>query len=396
MAKLIIRLFLLSVYLVGCGSEENNSTAAVPFSQDNQTLTNGEFVWQLPSNIAPPSVPEDNPMSNEKATLGRFLFYDKQLSANASQACADCHQQDKAFSDGQVTAIGSTGIVHPRNSQTLVNTAFNHSLTWNNPKVTSIEQQIVIPLFGSSPVEMGLSEQNKHSVLARFQENPNYINLFNKAFPKESLPVNFNNIIKSIAVFIRTMNGYNSAFDRFQQGEKNALSPSAQRGMTLFMSERLACTQCHGGVNFNQPPDTAIPTGNNNIFQNIGLFNVDNQGGYPLGNQGLIEFTHLKEDMGKFRIPSLRNVELSAPYMHDGSVTTLGDVLDTYSAGGRFVAMGANAGDGRLNPFKNVAIKGFALAEQDKKDLINFLNSLTDKEFINNTAFSNPFLSPQK
>lgn len=396
MAKHMIRLFFLSFYLVGCGSEENISPEAVPLSPNNQTVTHAEFVWQLPSSIVPPSVPEDNPMSNEKATLGRFLFYDKQLSANASQACADCHQQDKAFSDGQVTAIGSTGIVHPRNSQTLVNTAFNHSLTWNNPKVTSIEQQIVIPLFGSSPVEMGLSEQNKHSVLARFQENPNYINLFNKAFPKESVPVNFNNIIKSIAVFIRTMNGYNSAFDRYQQGEKNALSPSAQRGMALFMSERLACTQCHGGTNFNQPSDKLISTGNTHTFQNIGLYNLNSQGDYPAGNQGLIEQTQIKEDMGKFRIPSLRNIELSAPYMHDGSVTTLGDVLDTYSAGGRFVAMGANAGDGSLNPFKNVAIKGFALAEQDKKDLINFLNSLTDKEFINNTAFSNPFLSPQK
>ena len=220
MAKHIIRLFFLSVYLVGCGSEESSITAAVPLSQNNQTVTNAEFVWQLPSNIAPPSVPEDNPMSNEKVTLGRFLFYDKQLSANASQACADCHQQDKTFSDGQVTAIGSTGIVHPRNSQALVNTAFNHSLTWNNPDVTSIEQQIVIPLFGSSPVEMGLSEQNKNSVLARFQESPSYISLFNKAFPDESAPVNFKNIVKSIAVFIRTMNGYNSAFDRFQQGEK--------------------------------------------------------------------------------------------------------------------------------------------------------------------------------
>ncbi len=396
MAKHIIRLFFLSVYLVGCGSEESSITAAVPLSQNNQTVTNAEFVWQLPSNIAPPSVPEDNPMSNEKVTLGRFLFYDKQLSANASQACADCHQQDKTFSDGQVTAIGSTGIVHPRNSQALVNTAFNHSLTWNNPDVTSIEQQIVIPLFGSSPVEMGLSEQNKNSVLARFQESPSYISLFNKAFPDESAPVNFKNIVKSIAVFIRTMNGYNSAFDRFQQGEKNALSPSAQRGMALFLSERLACTQCHSGINFNQPSDTVILIGNNNIFQNIGLFNVDNQGGYPLGNQGLIEFTHLKEDMGKFRIPSLRNIELSAPYMHDGSVATLDDVLDVYSAGGRFVATGEKAGDGRINPFKNVAIKGFSLAEQDKKDMISFLNSLTDKEFINNAAFSNPSLSSQK
>lgn len=396
MVKHIIVWFFLSFHLVGCGSEENNSTTAVLLSQDNQTVTNAEFVWQLPSNIAPPSVPEDNPMSNEKMTLGRFLFYDKQLSANASQACADCHQQDKAFSDGQVTALGSTGILHPRNSQSLVNAAFNHSLTWNNPNVTSIEQQIVIPLFGSSPVEMGLSEQNKKSVLARFQESPSYINLFNKAFSNDSTPVNFKNIVKSIAVFIRTLNSYNSVFDRFQQGEKNALSPSAQRGMTLFMSERLACTQCHGGVNFNQPSDKLNSTGNTHTFQNIGLYNLNNQGDYPSGNQGLIEQTQIKEDMGKFRIPSLRNVELSAPYMHDGSVVTLDDVLDLYSAGGRFVAMGNKAGDGRINPFKNVAIKGFALAEQDKKDLINFLNSLTDQGFINNAAFSNPSLSSQK
>lgn len=392
MEKHIFALFFIVFCISGCGLDQNSSTSSTLISPDNQTIAKAEFVWQLPPNITPPSVPEDNPMSNEKVTLGRFLFYDKQLSANASQACADCHQQDKAFSDGQVTAIGSTGVVHPRNSQSLVNIAFNHSLTWNDPNLTSIEQQIIIPLFGSNPVEMGLSEQNKNSVLARFQVSPNYIGLFNKAFPNENQPVSFNNIVKSMAVFIRTLNSYNSAFDRFQQGEKNALSSSAQRGMTLFLSERLACTQCHSGINFNQPSDAVVSTGNNNNFQNIGLFNVDNQGGYPLSNQGLIEFTQIKDDMGKFRIPSLRNVEFSAPYMHDGSVATLEDVMDVYSAGGRFVATGDNAGDGRTNPFKNIAIKGFALDEQGKKDVINFLKSLSDKEFINKTVFSNPLL----
>ena len=380
--------------LTSCNKDAPNQASSQPI-----VIVNTEkvadyiniFVWALPSTVLPPTVPAENPISNEKVKLGRFLFYDRQLSANSSQACADCHQQKHAFSESKSTAIGSTGQTHPRNSQALVNTAFNETLTWNNPSLHLLEKQITLPLFGKTPVEMGLSDDNKQTVLTRFQQDVIYQKLFTAAYPQETTPINYDNIIQSLASFVRTLNSFESAFDHYQDGNSSALSNSAQRGMTLFFSERLACTQCHGGKNFNDVQDPLFANATNRLFQNIGLFNIDDTGKYPSNNQGLIQFSHQTEDMGKFRVPTLRNIEFSAPYMHDGSFLNLEDVLDFYAAGGRLIDFGENTGDGRLNPFKSPVIKGFALDAQDKKDIVNFLKSLSDVNFITDSNLSKPF-----
>lgn len=386
----LFSIIISSLLLTACNNEQNNHVKAIDEQGQNPTPTTPQFSWDLPAHISPPTTPNDNLISEQKIRLGRFLFYDPRLSVNQTQSCASCHQQAHAFSDENMIAIGSTGEVHPRNSQSLVNTAFNSSLTWNNPTIIDLEQQIAIPLFGQHPIELGINEENRLQVLTRFKQDSNYQKLFESAFPNEPNNINFDNIIKALASFVRILNSYNSPFDRFELGDKTALSNSAQRGMSLFFSERLACSECHNSSNLNQFKNNSSSQVTAN-FHNIGLYNLDGLGKYPNNNIGLIQFTNNPEDMGKFKTPTLRNIEFSAPYMHDGSLATLEDVVDFYAAGGRFIASGELAGDGRVNPFKHPLVKSFALDSQDKKDLVNFLKSLSDNDFLHNPEFSNPF-----
>ncbi|HEX4975818.1 MAG TPA: di-heme enzyme, partial [Pseudomonadales bacterium] len=162
----------------------------------------------------------------------------------------------------------------------------------------------------------------------------------------------------------------------------------------LFFSERTECFHCHGGYNFSDSTVDRSLFFVERPFHNTGLYNVDGQGAYPADNQGLIAATLDPSDMGKFRAPTLRNIALTAPYMHDGSIQTLEEVIDSYGAGGRNITSGPHAGDGRANPFKDSFVKGFSLNPQEKADLIAFLNSLTDTEFTTTPRFSNPWNKP--
>lgn len=386
----LLSLIISGLLLTACNNEQNNQVKTIEAQSSSPISLTQSFSWDLPAHIAPPTMPTNNPISEQKIRLGRFLFYDLRLSGNKTQSCASCHQQAHAFADENMIAIGSTGEVHPRNSQSLVNIAFNSSLTWSNSTIIDLEKQIAMPLFGQHPIELGINETNRTEVLTRFQQDSNYQKLFESAFPNETNNINFDNIIKALASFVRTLNSYNSPFDRFELGDKTALSNSAQRGMNLFFSERLACSECHHGPDFNQFKNKSSSQTMAN-FHNIGLYNLDGLGKYPNKNQGLIEFSNNLEDMGKFKTPTLRNVEHSAPYMHDGSLASLEDVVDFYAAGGRFIGSGEFAGDGRINPFKHPLVKGFALDSQDKKDLVNFLKSLSDTDFLHDPTLSNPF-----
>jgi cytochrome c peroxidase len=353
--------------------------------------TSDAYVWNLPKGFPPPRVPEDNPMTNAKVALGRYLFYDVRLSGNETQSCASCHQQDKAFSDGATTAIGSTGEVHPRNSMSLTNAAYNPTQTWVNPNLTTLEKQIIIPMFGEFPVELGLAGMEKELV-ARLESDERYQKMFADAFPEEENPITVGNTVKALASFTRSLISFNSAYDRYvYERDKAALSESARLGMNLFFSERFECHHCHGGFNFTQAIDHANLASPQIQFHNTGLYNVDGTGAYPEPNVGLFEFTRKDADQGKFRAPSLRNVALTAPYMHDGSVKTLEEVLAFYEAGGRHISDGENAGDGRRNPNKSGFVPGFTLSEEERQGLLDFLNSLTDETFLTNPDFSNPF-----
>jgi cytochrome c peroxidase len=349
------------------------------------------YRWNLPKGFPEPRVPEDNPMSEAKVELGRFLFYDVRLSGNQTQSCASCHQQGKAFSDGIPTAIGSTGQEGPRNAPSLTNIAYFPVLTWANPKLTTLEKQILVPMFGEFPVELGLSGL-EDELISRLASDPDYPDLFTKAFPGELEPIKIGNIVKALASFVRSLTSFDSAYDRYVYGkDKTALSESARLGMNLFFSERFECHHCHGGFNFTQTVDHANLAEAQVSFHNTGLYNLDANGAYPEPNQGLFEFTLNPADQGKFRTPSLRNVALSAPYMHDGSIETLEEVIDFYASGGRNINTGEYQGDGRNNPNKSGLVPGFVISPEERQALIDFLHSLTDEGFIYNADFSNPF-----
>jgi len=357
--------------------------------------TRAEWVWKLPKGFPVPNVPEDNPMSSEKVELGRRLFYDTRLSGNGKFACATCHQQAHAFADTRPRGVGSTGEVHPRGSMSLANVAYSPALTWANPNMKRLEQQALVPMFGEVPVELGLSGQ-EDKLLARVAADPRYRKLFAAAFPVTGVlttdqSINLDRITKAIATFERTIITGNSPYDRAQRGDSNAMTASAKRGQELFFAEKMECFHCHGGFNFTGTTDyvgKGIPEVE---FHNTGLYNIDGKGGYPKANPGLREFTQRAEDEGRFKAPSLRNIALTAPYMHDGSIATLEAVIDHYSAGGRTILSGPNRGMGSKNPNRAEFINGFDITPQEKRDIVAFLRALTDSSFIKNKTLSNPW-----
>ena len=345
--------------------------------------------WNLPAGFSAPVVPVDNPMSQSKVELGRALFHDPRISGNGTQSCASCHAQASAFTDSRALSRGATGEVHPRNAQPLANVAFSTTLNWANPNERTLEHQMLTPIFGTNPVELGVNDGNRQEVLARFQSDSSYVARFKAAFADEADPVNWDNIIKAIAAFERTLISADSRYDQSVAG-KIALTAQETRGMKLFFSDQAKCLQCHGSPNFNDQFSTAASAQRDALFHNTGLFNMGGTGAYPEPNRGVFEVTRLAQDMGKFRAASLRNIELTAPYMHDGSMATLEAVLDFYAAGGRDVGNGLYAGDGRLNPYKDARISQITLSDADKADLVAFLRTLTDVGFVTNAAISAP------
>jgi cytochrome c peroxidase len=325
--------------------------------------------------------------------LGRFLFYDVRLSENETQSCGSCHQQALAFTDALPHAIGSTGEHTARGSMALGNTGYAATLNWANPAVVTLEMQARIPLFGVEPVELGLSGQEA-VLLARLSEDARYPQMFAEAFPGESDPISVQNLLRAIASFERVLITGDSPYDRFQAGDETALSESARRGMDLFFGEQTECFHCHGGFNLSGSVDHTGNFFDQSLFANNGLYNVDGAGGYPAINQGLFEITNNPLDMGRFKPPTLRNIALTAPYMHDGSLATLEDVIAHYERGGTLTPDGPNAGDGRLSPLKDGFVGGLVLTEQERADLLAFLEALTDESFVTNPRFSDPFSDP--
>jgi len=259
----------------------------------------------------------------------------------------------------------------------LTNVAYNAAFTWSSDRVRSLEAQMRQPLFNEHPVEMGLKLDQSSAVDAIFSD-PTYRTQFAAAFDGPA-PISMEHVIKAIAAFERTLISGRSAFDRYIfDDDRTALSESARRGMALFYSARGGCSQCHSGLNFSGVLVYEGHEQDKALFANTGLYDVDGRGAYPSSDRGLIEVTHRRTDMGKFRVPTLRNVALTAPYMHDGSLPTLDAVLDHYVRGGR----PSRHRDPRIRPL--------ALTEDERSDLLAFLGSLTDREFVENPQFSAP------
>ena len=349
-----------------------------------------EFDWQLPPGFTPPPVPASNPITAEKIELGRRLFYDNRLSVNNRGSCSSCHQQPLAFTDGRQQAIGVTGELHARSSMSLINVAYNQNLTWASRKLQTLEQQIAIPLFNEQPVELGLS--GREAVLvASLNADPTYEELFQGAFPESEEKINIDNIIRALASFVRSIIAADSAFDRLLYlDDQSAISESARRGMRLFYSEKLHCGACHQGQNLAGGQFAQGKPQEPTEFHNTGLYNVGGRNRYPDADPGLRSESGQADDDGRFRAPSLRNIAVTAPYMHDGSIATLADVIDHYAAGGRSIGHGQNAGSGSSNSRKSRLLTGFELSVTDKNDLLKFLGSLTDYSVLRDQRFSKP------
>jgi cytochrome c peroxidase len=322
-------LMLLAALAVACARAPRHQPHFLPVI---------ESAIALPPGFAAPPTPLDNPLTLAKAELGRYLFYDRRLSHNQTQSCASCHQQRYGFCDGRAHAIGSTGEEHFRNTMSLANVAYRSPLTWSDPKIKTLEQQVFVPLTHHGPIELGM-DGHFDELVARIRSDSRYVALFAAAFPDQRDAITIDNIARAIASFERTLISANAPYDRLAlYGESNALSDAAWRGRRLFFSARLACAACHGGPDFATPSD-------GDAFH---------------GQQ--------------FRVATLRNIAATGPYMHDGHAFTLSDVIDDYAAHGR-----------------KPLLRPFRITADEKRDLIAFLESLTDQRFLSDARFADPW-----
>lgn len=367
---------------VGCAEPHEG---AVPYSGNP-----ADFTWALPTGWPVPTVPSDNLMSPARVELGRRLFYDTRLSGNGAFACSSCHRQEFGFADARNISLGSTGEPHPRNSPTIANSAYFRVLTWADPVTPDLEHQALVPMFGDRPVELGLRGM-EGQLLDRLRAVPFYRTLFPVAFGESADPFTIGNITRAIAAFQRTVVTGNAPYDRQLRGDAGAMSAAALRGQQLFFSPALRCSECHRGPLFTTAATFDADAASRPAFANNALYNIGGNGSYPADNRGLLERTGRAEDMGKFRIPSLRNLAFTFPYMHDGSIGSLEDVVEHYARGGRIITTGPLAGDGRLSPLKDPRIAPLSLTAQDKSDLVAFLRSLSDSALLTDRRFSNPW-----
>lgn len=313
-----------------------------------------------------------------KVEIGHRLFFDTRMSFNNTKSCASCHAPEFAFTDGYKTSIGSSGEQVLHNAPSLLNISKHRIFDWANPNNTSLLNQIQRPLYGQHPVELGL---NKH--LSSFIEILNQDSVYTKYLQQLKLSTYTKVLIEeSIVAYIKELNSQKTAY------HKQKLNIQEQRGMQLFNSDRLKCNSCHGGQYFTVVTETS---NTDSIYINSGLYN--NKNNYPESDNGIRQKTGKGEDDGKFKIPSLINVGITAPYFHDGSAASLLEVISHYEHGGRKIKRAERIENGHKNRLKDKRIGGFKLSAQERSDLVAFLYSLTDTSYLNNPIFTSPFLS---
>lgn len=324
------------------------------------------------------------PLADPKLVLGHNLFFERRLSATGTKSCSVCHNPNLAFTDGYRRPPGIFGDLHHRNTPGLLNLRGQHYFNRADPGITSIAQQMYGPLFGRTPIEMGMSIDDTE-VLTILSRDKKYSKLFEYAFGKDSEQVSWENIISALECYILSLSSFNSPYDAFVAGDRTAISASAISGEALFFSEKYSCGVCHKPPLFGAGPGM----GYEEQFANIGLYNLSG-GNYPSKDQGLFSVTQKETDKGRFKIPSLRNLAFTAPYFHDGSAETLEDVLDVYASGGRDISYGKWKGDGRENPHKHPLIKKLEMTREERYQLLDFLYCLTDSSILSNTHFLSP------
>jgi cytochrome c peroxidase len=288
-------------------------------------------------------------MSRTKVALGRRLFFDPRLSVTGRYSCGSCHQPGHAYTDRRRVAVGATGQALPHRTMSLVNAAYEIAYGWTQPGAPSLERQMLTPMLNEHPVELGLKGR-RGELLDALSRDERYRRAFRAAFPSVRQPITFADVVKAIAAFERTLIFGDSPFDRYVfDDDLDALSTDAKAGMALFFSKRLGCAGCHSGIDFD---------GNWRDRQ---------------GRTGPPSFANDGISREPVRVPTLRDVALKAPYMHDGRYATLGEVLDHYVRVGREPDSGHG---GTRDP----RLRTFSLSRSERLELIAFLESLTDPE----------------
>lgn len=295
---------------------------------------------KVPLGLLPLQWPKDNPYSKAKWELGRTLYYDVRLSADSSLSCASCHSPKLAFADGSPNSLGIRGQRGNRSAPTVINRGYSLAQFWDG-RAGTLEEQAKGPM--ANPIEMGHTHEG---ITSRLKEIPGYRKMFAAAFGSDAITIDLAS--KAIATFERTVLSGNSPYDRYQNGDKKAMTPSQIRGMDVYF-DKAKCDQCHEGINFTT-----------NAYHNLGV-GTDK----PEPDPGRFAVTKEARDWGAFKTPTLREIANTAPYMHDGSLKTLDEVVEFYNKGGI--------------PNRNLdeRIKPLHLTDQDRKDLVDFLRALS-------------------
>lgn len=335
--RIAIILFLAGLGLANCRKD------------DPLPATPTAYVLPVPAGFPAPDIPSDNALTSLRIALGKRLFYDPVLSRDSTLSCASCHKQSLAFADSTATSPGVDGRPGKRNAPSLANVAYQVRLL-REGGVPTLEMQVLVPVQEHNEFDFNILD-----IAERLQKNPDYVDMAWQAYGR--LPDAFV-ITRGIAAFERTLLSGNSAFDQWYfQGKMTALPPAARRGYELFNSEKTGCANCHSGFLLT-----------NQGYANNGLYEV-------YQDSGRMRLTGLESDRGVFKIPSLRNIGITAPYMHDGSLSSLEAVIDHYQSGGR------------MHPNRSLLLHPFILTAQERLDLLAFLNSLTDESFLHNPEF---------
>lgn len=347
---------LVAVSLLGCVgllAFAGNHDSMPAINEDKPVVPKDELPPEIEIDLVPigfealPASPADNPTTVAKAKLGRRLFFDPILSNDGTVSCASCHQPKHGFASPDPVAVGIGGKKGTRNAPSILNRAFGKHFSWDG-RDASLEQQVLGPL--TSELELG---GDLETILANIRKDSTYIDAFSDVFgagsdSTENL-ISTDNIAKAIACFERTINTGNSKVDRFRASEYEALSKSARQGMWIFES-RGGCWKCHSGSNLSDEE-----------FHNTGV-----QFGQTDRDLGRMEATKQEQDKFLFKTPSLRDVEHSAPYMHDGSVKTLREVVEFYNKGGS-----------PEDPLLDEKMKPLNLTDEEVGFLVDFLKALS-------------------
>ena len=317
------------------------------------------YVLNIPSNFPPVEIPDENPLTVEGVRLGRHLFWENRMSGDNSMSCASCHAPQYAFSDPSPSSIGINGDSSKRNSMVLQNLAWSNDFFWDGSVIT-LEEQILLPVMDSTEMDESWS-----NFLNEIKFDNLYRELFYDAFG--TLEPDSTHAAKAIAQFLRTMISSNSKYDKVLRYEAN-FTPDENAGFSSFNSLTGGdCFHCHGGI-----------LGTDLSYKNNGLDEFPTDSG-----RGLVTLNPL--DNFKFKVPSIRNIEYSAPYMHDGRFNTIDQVIDFYSTG-------IHANSPNIDPLIEFASQGgVQLNPTERMQLKAFLLTLSDPSFINNPDFSNPF-----